>query len=123
MYEEIKHTKKELQNALKPFDIVSIKGGTDRFNDGRIFGKESDINVGFIQEVSLDSNQTEPRHRVSYSVEWLINDSDYHNAWFHPGDLKAHGNLFIKIAECSCHPSGHSRDDVRLLFNSGFGLL
>lgn len=94
-----KVTGKTLEGAYKPFDIVTNKEGA----------------VGFIQEVSVNDCQEEPQHQISYSVEWLVGD-DY-TAWWKHHDLTLHCNLFIKIAECACHPSGSNAYAVQNLFN------
>ena len=89
-----------LENAHKPYDVVSDKDG----------------NVGFIQEVSV--NECQPKGgQISYAVNWLTGDNRKH-AWFDHSELKYHTNLFIKIAESSCHPMGRNDDYVEKLFNN-----
>lgn len=97
-----KITEKTLKESLKPYDVVTDKYG----------------NVGFIREVNVNSGQEEP-HQISYSVEWMVGLGDK-NAWFIDKELTRHCNIFIKIAECSCHPFGNSARRVEELFKSGF---
>lgn len=94
-------TNKTLQWAYKPFDIVTDEKG----------------NVGFIQEVSVNSCQDTPNSQISYAVSWLVGDN-YKHAWFDHDELTKHCNLFVKIAEASCHPSGSNSYSVQSLFNN-----
>ena len=55
MYEIKQET---LNNAYKPFDVVTNKNG----------------DVGFIQEVSVNDCQDEPSRQISYAVNWLVGD-------------------------------------------------
>lgn len=98
-YENI--TIETIKWAYKPFDVVTNSNG----------------DVGFIQEVSVNDDQDEKVHQISYAVRWLVGD-EYKSAWFSHGELTAHCNLFVAIAECSCHPSGGSSSSVRLLMNN-----
>ncbi len=93
-------TEKTLKDSYKPYDIVTDKSG----------------NVGFIQEVNINECQPEPC-QISYSVEWLIGNS--HNAWYSRSELEKHCNIFVKIAECSCHPFGNNKKEVKKLMSSG----
>lgn len=94
-------TKETLKKAYKPFDLVSDKNG----------------NVGIIQEVDVNDCQEEPEHQISYAVEWLIGRGDKH-AWYSTDELTSHCNLFVRIAECACHPMGSSSTSVKSLFNN-----
>jgi hypothetical protein len=94
-----KITAQTLNDAYKPYDIVSDKDG----------------NVGFVQEVSVNQCQPEP-HQIQYAVNWLTGDCSKH-AWFKHNELEKHCNLFIKIAESSCHPSGGNEYWVKKLMN------
>lgn len=94
-------TKETLVWAHKPFDIVTNKKG----------------DVGFIQEVSANSCQDKPKHQIRYAVCWIVG-SEYKHAWFYHEELTPHGNLFVKIAECACHPMGHNDRNVQDLFNA-----
>lgn len=98
MYEISKET---LRNAYKPFDIVTCKDGS----------------VGFIQEVSVNDGQPEGC-QISYAVNWMVGTQNKH-AWFNHEDLIKHCNLFVKIAESSCHPFGSSGNSVKKLMNTG----
>lgn len=82
MYEISEET---LKNCYKPYDIVTDKNG----------------NVGFIQEVSFNTCQPE-EYQKPYAVNWITGDNTKH-AWFDHSELKYHCNLFVKIAESSCH--------------------
>ncbi len=94
-------TKETLTNAYKPYDVVTNKGG----------------DVGFIQEVSVNECQDDPIHQISYAVNWLVGSETKH-AWFSHDDLFLHCNLFIKIAESSCHPMSGSSYSVKSLFSN-----
>lgn len=85
-----------IKSAYKPFDIV-----TDKKN-----------NVGFIKEVNINYDQND----VTYVVQWLVGYGDK-DAWFNHDELTMHCNLFIKIAECSCHAFGGNKSIVKDLFN------
>lgn len=90
-----------LNNAYKPYDIVTNNKGA----------------VGFIQEVSLNRGQDEPKHQVNYSVRWLIG-KDKH-AWFYHEELTKHCNLFVEIAKASRHPFSGSDADVEEIMSKG----
>jgi hypothetical protein len=98
MYEVTNET---LIKAYKPYDVV-----TD--NDG---------NVGFIQEVSVNSCQEGFKNQISYAINWLVSNNNK-IAWFNHNELKVHCNMFIKIAESSCHPSGRNKEWVTSLFEN-----
>lgn len=98
MYEVKKET---LQNAYKPFDIVTNKRGS----------------VGFIREVDVNDSQDNPKHQISYAVNWLVG-KEYKCAWFSQDELIRHCNLFIKISQSACHQSGDNASNVESLFNS-----
>lgn len=98
MYEVKKST---LEWAYKPFDIVTNEEG----------------DVGFIQEVSVNSCQDEPEHQISYAVKWIVGHETKH-AWFNHDELTYHCNIFIKIAESACHPMGRNEYSVQSLFNA-----
>ena len=98
MYEIKQET---LNNAYKPFDVVTNKNG----------------DVGFIQEVSVNDCQDEPSRQISYAVNWLVGN-EYKHAWFGHDELTLHCNLFIKIAESACHPMGDNSSKVQSLFNA-----
>jgi hypothetical protein len=80
-----------LEKAYRPYDIVSDNKG----------------NVGFIKEVNVNDCQPEAENQINYAVEWLTGDNKK-VAWFEHNELIKHCNLFVKIAEASCHPMGHS---------------
>ena len=93
--------KETLETAYKPYDVVSDCYG----------------NVGFVQEVSiLDSQPTQ--NQVSYVVNWLTGDRTK-MAWFKHKELRYHCNIFVKIAESSCHPAGRSGKWVIELLGTG----
>jgi hypothetical protein len=97
MYEVKKET---LENAYKPYDVVTNKDG----------------DVGFIQEVNVnDSQPSGSRWQISYAVSWLVGDEIKHVWWDHD-ELTRHCNLFMEIAKASCHPSGRNKHSVELLF-------
>lgn len=94
------NTDEAFKKAYKPYDIVSDQNG----------------NVGFIQEVSINSGQVTPECQLSYAVNWLYGNNSKH-AWFSHKELTVHCNLFVKIAEISTHPMGHNACDVKRLLN------
>ena len=91
-----------LKQAYKPYDIVTDKDG----------------NVGLIQETDMNICQDEPKHQISYSVEWLIGKG-YKEAWYDHDELTRHCNIFVKIAECSCNPHGSNGYRVAELMSLG----
>lgn len=97
--QQIKKEQDDLQKKLiasyKPYDVVSDKNG----------------NVGFIQEVSINQDN------ATYVVSWMVGDIDK-DAWFYEKELTLHCNIFVKIAEASCHPSGDGECQVKGLFNA-----
>jgi hypothetical protein len=96
MYEVLDKT---LKKAFKPYDVVTNSNG----------------DVGFIQEVSVNDCQPEP-YQISYAVNWLVGKAKH--AWFDHNELTKHSNLFVKIAESSCHPSGRNENHVKRLFEN-----
>lgn len=92
---------KTLNNAYKPFDVVTNRKG----------------DVGFIQEVSVNDCQPDPKHQIRYAVKWLVGH-EYKHAWFVHKELTMHCNLFVKIAESACHPMGRNESKVQSLFNA-----
>jgi hypothetical protein len=94
-----------LKNAHKPYDIVTDESG----------------NVGFIRETSVNEGQTTPDAQIGYAVEWIIGEG-IKSAWYKHSDLKKHCNLFVKIAECSCHPFGNNRSKVKKIMGAGFNI-
>lgn len=97
-----KITDETLINAYKPYDIVTDEKG----------------NVGFIQEVNLNECQDEPKHQISYAVEWIVGKGNKH-AWFKHEELTKHCNLFVKIAQASCHPFGGNEHKTKELMSKG----
>lgn len=95
-------SEKTLKEAYKPYDIVTDKNG----------------NVGFIQETSINDCQPEP-HQISYSVKWIVGKGEK-SAWYGHSELTKHCNMFVKIAECSCHPFGNNGRKVERLMSVGF---
>lgn len=92
---------KTLKEAYKPYDIVSDKDG----------------NVGFIYETNMNDCQPEG-DQISYAVEWLFGKGEK-SAWYYHSELTRHCNLFVKIAECSCHPFGNNKRKVERLMGTG----
>lgn len=82
--------------AYKPYDVVSKNGC-----------------FGHITEVSVNTCQKEPNHQIQYAVTWYNGIMKY--AWFSHDELAFHCNLFVKIAEASCHPHGHNSKHVEKL--------
>ena len=92
--------KETLENAYKPYDVVSDERGS----------------VGFIQEVNI--NECQPKGcQISYAVNWLTGNNRKY-AWFVHSELTYHTNIFVEIAESSCHPSGGKSEYVKTLFNN-----
>lgn len=92
------NTDEAFKKAYKPYDIVS----------------DSNDNVGFIQEVNINSGQKTPEYQLSYAVNWLTGNNTQH-AWFKHDQLTKHCNLFVKIAESSVHPMGNGEANVKAL--------
>jgi hypothetical protein len=99
MYNNI--TTETLAKAYKPYDVVSESSGA----------------VGFIKEVSVNDCQVDPRHQISYAVEWLTGKVNK-VAWFDHAELQKHCNFFVKIAEVSCQDFGNNQKSVLQLFNN-----
>ena len=103
MYDVKKET---LQKAHKPFDIVTDKDG----------------NVGYIQEVSVNTSQPAAENQIDYAVNWLIGVScpigELIHAWFDHDDLISHANLLIEIAKCACHEMDSNDEFVQKLFSA-----
>lgn len=95
------NTDKAFEEAYKPYDVVTDKEG----------------NVGFIQEVNINSCQESLRMQLSYAVNWLVGDNDKH-AWFDHNELTSHTNLLLKIAESSC--GSHTRSEIHCKKLLGF---
>lgn len=93
-------TGETLDRSYKPFDVVTNNKG----------------DVGIIQEVGINDCQEGFDNQISYAVKWIIGDETTY-AWFGHEELTLHGNLFIIIAEMSCHPSGCNEYSVQKLFN------
>lgn len=93
-------TKETLEWAYKPYDVVTDKNGC----------------VGIVKEVSVNGCQPNPKHQISYAVTWIVGDN-WKGAWFDHDELTLHCNLFVKIAQMSCGPSG-SQYRVQSLFNN-----
>lgn len=106
--------KKETLNwAYKPFDVVTNSDkGKLKFGDA--------MDVGLIREVNVNNCQDEPKHQITYAVNWLIlNDRKLvKSAWFDHDELTYHCNLLIEIAKMACHPFGHNKEHVQTLFNA-----
>ena len=86
----------DLKKAYKPFDIV-------RFPDGEL---------GFINEVSVNTCQESPEHQISYSVSFITeNKSGHKNAWYHyqTEAFEILGNMFVLIGEAACHNMGNNK--------------
>jgi len=88
-------TQEMLKESYKPFDVVTDKEG----------------NVGLITEVSIVQNIP------TYVVEWLVGRGN-RQAWYESEDLIVHCNMFVKIAQSTCHPAGGSERYVPALFNN-----
>ena len=89
----------EKRKPNKPFDIVKAPTGE----------------VGMITEVSVNDCQEGFDDMVSYSVDWF--EGDLHTAWWDHKDLTVLCNLFVKIAENSCHPMGYNEEHVEALLS------
>lgn len=83
----------------KPFDIVSDKDG----------------NVGYINEVSVNTNQ--PDLYVQYSIRWLVGNQTK-CSWWNYNELESHCNLFVEFAKNQCHPFGNNAKYVEKIFNN-----
>ena len=89
-----------IKRAYKPFDIVTNAKGA----------------VGFIQEVNVNDCQPERKHQISYAVNWLL--GSHKHAWLDHVELTVHCNLFVSIAESTCHAFGGGSNTVKMLFNN-----
>ena len=85
-----------IDKAHKPYDLV-----TDKCN-----------NVGIITEVNINACQSSIDEILSYSVALVIGNN-VKSAWFKHDELTVHGNIFIIIAEESCHPMGRNARHVK----------
>tara|TARA_R110002096_G_scaffold181526_1_gene359232 strand:- start:1 stop:315 length:315 start_codon:yes stop_codon:yes gene_type:complete len=92
--------KSTLQQAYKPYDVVSTKDGQ----------------VGFIKEVNVNDCQPKVYDQISYSITWLVGTN--YNAWWKHEDLLWHSNIFIEIAKASTHPFGRNESNVDDLFQN-----
>jgi hypothetical protein len=90
-------TSEALQKAYKPFDVVTNKKG----------------DVGFIQEVSINRCQPSINSQLSYAVNWFMGNDKH--AWFDHDELTVLCNLFVKIAESTCHPMDNNKKHVSQL--------
>ena len=84
-----------IKKAYKPFDVVICKSGS----------------VGFIQEVNVNPCQDKIENQLSYAVCWIFGKETKH-AWWRHEELQVQCNLFVKIAECMCHPFGGNEEFV-----------
>ena len=84
MYEVTEET---IKKAYKPFDFVESEKGS----------------LGYIKEVSINHCQEGFDNQVGYSVNWIKNVDNEHNAWWSHENLKVIGNMFKEIAKSSCH--------------------
>ena len=94
-------TDKTISDAYQPFDVVTNKNG----------------DVGFVQEVSCNECQDDPKWQISYAVCWVVGNENKH-AWWRHKELKKHCNLMFKIAENMCHPFGGNDRFVERIFNT-----
>lgn len=88
-----------LKKCHKPFDVVTNKDG----------------DVGFIEEVNVNSCQEDHDFRISYSVNWMVGNKNKH-AWFMHDELTAHCNIFVEIAKASCNSHGNNSRFVESIF-------
>lgn len=90
-----------IKKCYRPFDIVNYNG-----------------NIGFINEVNINSCQPDGHWQRSYSIKWLYQkDQNLHVAWFHDDEITVIGNLMTMIAECMCDSFGGNKSYVeRVLF-------
>lgn len=102
MYEVSKET---LENAYKPYDVVTIENG----------------DVGFISEVCVNRCQPEAKFQISYSITWLVGDTSK-TAWYNHDELTRHCNIFMRIAELSCNTNSNSKYEINNLFTNWGGL-
>lgn len=91
-----KATEETLRKVHKPFDFVESEKGS----------------FGYIQEVSVNECQEGFENQVSYSVNWIKNVANEHNAWWNHNDLSVLGNMFKEIAKCAVHPFGNNEDVI-----------
>ena len=91
--------------AHKPYDVITIKGFEG---------------VAIINETSCNSCQDGFEDQISYSVEWLTG-KEHKIAWFRHDDITVHSNIFIVIAELSCHSFSASGNVKNVLGNLNRG--
>ena len=85
------------RKAHKPYDVVKIKGHKG---------------VALIKEVSCNSCQDGFEDQISYSVAW-ITGKETTVAWFDHDEITVHSNIFMVIAELSCHNFGTNESEVK----------
>lgn len=89
---------------IKPLDIVETpKGG-----------------IAIVKECSPKSSNL-PINK--YSVRFIKNPNNEHNAWYHEKELKLLKSLPILLAECMCHPFGDNEQYLENIFNNQLKLI
>lgn len=80
-------TEETYRKTHKPYDVITIKG-----YEG----------VALIKEVSCNSCQDGFEDQIKYSVAW-ITGKEGKMAWFDHDEITVHSNIFMVIAQLSCH--------------------
>lgn len=79
---------------IKPLDIVRTpKGG-----------------LAIVTECSFADDNWQINR---YSINYIENPKNEHNAWWMEGDLTYLASIPIFIAEAMCHPFGNNKKDVK----------
>ena len=99
-------TKESYRKAHKPYDVITIKGFKG---------------VAIIKETSCNSCQDGFEDQIHYSVAWLTG-KEGKMAWFKHDEITVHSNIFIVIAELSCHSFSANCDVKNVLGNLNRGL-
>lgn len=90
-------TKESYRKTHKPYDVITIKG-----YEG----------VALIKEVSCNSCQDVFEDQISYSAVW-ITGKESKVAWFNHDEITVHSNIFMIIAELSCHEFSNNDIEVK----------
>jgi hypothetical protein len=68
--------------------------------------------VALITEVSCNGCQYGFKDQISYSVTW-ITGKENKVSWFNHDEITVHSNIFMVIAEKSCHAFGTNESKVK----------
>ena len=84
---------------IKPLDIVRTpKGG-----------------IAMVSECSLADHSLNINR---YSIDFITNTENEHNAWYLENELEYLASIPILISKAMCHPFGNNARDVEKIFNN-----